>query len=63
MEEMKNQLLALEKNVSYLGRFLETYYKSQDQMTHGRWEDELKLVELQTKVMDLKMKLFELEQR
>lgn len=63
MEELKSQVAALEKNASQLGQFLSRYYKNQEQMTHGMWEDKLKLAELQAKVLDLKLKLAELEQR
>lgn len=63
MEELKNQVAALEKNAVELGKFLASYYNNQAQMTHGMWEDHMKLAELQAQVMDLKLKLAELQEK
>ena len=63
MEELKNQISALEKNADCLWKFLASYYNNQANMTHGMWEDHMKLSALQAQIVDLKLKLAALQEK
>ena len=57
-EELEKRVELLKEHAKKLAGFLDQYYNGQ-QMTHGQWEDCLKLMDLQTKIVDLEIKLMD----
>lgn len=54
MEELVKRL---ETRATEMAKYLDHYYGQKEVITHGQWEDSMRLLELQTKIVELKMKL------